>query len=176
VIQTLVSRTLSMQLPAGVAIDRIVGYGSYYWGGYCPDISDIDLAVIVCRMDSQRPSENDLAEIRHQADASCLVVYVFEIETYRHLNISIYGKILERGVVLYTNAETQEIRDAAAATALPYAIARDQWVKKCRQDAQALLTDVISDEELLRGPPDFFVKFPIHGMQRQSPFPRAKFE
>ena len=152
-IQTLVSRILSLHLPAGIAVDRIVGYGSYFWGGYCPGTSDIDLAVIMCRMDGQRLSANDINDIRTLLDASCLVVDHIEIETYRRMPISIYGKILGCGVVLYANDETQDIRDTAAALALPYASARDRWVRKCREDARALLADVMSDEQLLRGPP-----------------------
>lgn len=144
---------LSLQLPQGITIDRIVGYGSYFWGGYSPKISDIDLAVILCRTDGTRLNELQLADACALIDASCLVVDIFEIETYRHLMTMMYGKILGRGEVLYCNAETSEIRDAAATMALPYAIARDKWVQKCRADARALLADVFNDAHLLGGPP-----------------------
>jgi hypothetical protein len=144
---------LSLQLPQGITIDRIVGYGSYFWGGYCMNTSDIDLAVILCRTNGERISKSELADACALIDTSCLVVDIYEIETYRHLTTMMYGKILGRGVILYSSQETSEIRNAAVTMALPYAFARDKWMQKCRTDARTLLADAFNDAKLLGGPP-----------------------
>jgi hypothetical protein len=149
----LVSEILSHCLPAGLAIDRIIGYGSYFWGGYCPDTSDIDLTVIVCRTDGRPVSENELACICAPVEASCLVIDVFEIESYRNLMSVMYGKLLGNGIVLYANDETREIREAAKALAMPYLVARDIYAGKCHANARLLMTEVINDVKFLRGPP-----------------------
>ncbi len=152
-VEPLLHSILSQQLPQGITIDRIVGYGSYFWGGYCPNTSDIDLAVILCRTDGERISKSDLADACVLIDSSCMVVDIFEIETYRNLTTTMYGKILGRGINLYRNADTSAIRDAAATKALPYEIARGKWVQTCRTDARTLLADSFNDAKLLAGPP-----------------------
>jgi hypothetical protein len=64
-----------------------------------------------------------------------------------------YGKILTRGAVLFSNEMTSTLRDKTANSALPYCSARDQWIQKCRTNGRAILADVFSDEKILRKNP-----------------------
>jgi hypothetical protein len=152
-IPSMVSEIQSVRLPSGIELDRVIGYGSYWWGDYLPESSDVDIAVLFCRTDGGALSKDHLVGLKHSFDSPYLVIDLLEIETYRHLSTMMYGKILTRGAVLFSNETTSTLRDKTANSALPYCSARDQWIQKCRTNGRAILADVFSDEKILRKNP-----------------------
>lgn len=149
VIKAWVAELLAVQLPAGVLIDRIIGYGSFWWGGYREAESDIDIAVILCRLDGLQCSDIDKYNTFFNVTHACLVVDVLEIERYRNLTTVLFGKIIARGALLYCADATESIRKNAAENALPYAVARGQWVAKCRREAGQVLQELHEAMRLL---------------------------
>lgn len=136
-----------------IVLDRIIGYGSYWWGGYLPGESDIDITVIVTRVDGAPVDPADIRAIEAgllKCDlAAPFVSDLFAIERRRAATTGMHGKILARGVLLFANADAEPLRCRAMAEALPYPAAREELVAERRRYAARLLAIAIRARECI---------------------------
>ena len=138
-----IRRAVTAARDTGVVLDRVIGYGSYFWGNHVENESDIDIAVILASRDDAWPANtgivrNNLGARRNLID-DFYVVDLFEIEKHRAVTTSMNGKILARGVPLYVNPGTRKLRERAIAKAPPYTVARDNLVTDRKRIATQML-------------------------------------
>jgi hypothetical protein len=95
----------------GWVVDRVIGYGSYFWGGFDPGRSDIDVAVLLMQTSPEAdfPRLFWLPDLDH--DVNFYVLRCDEIERNRKLTHAMPGKVLARGVTLYENDNTATYRE-----------------------------------------------------------------
>ena len=133
---------------SGLMLDRIIGYGSYFWGGYVEGSSNIDIAAIVTHESGRDLTQDEIMSFRLNIEPtgianvpglSALVIDLFEIEQRRTVTISMHGKILTRGTTLFQNPDTDPLRRLAAASAPSYLVARDTLVAERRRYAAQML-------------------------------------
>lgn len=120
-------------------VDRVIGYGSFFWGGYDHAHSDIDIAVVLAKQaDVDHPEGivhdpdtvpwlslrgmNNLSVGLHSLD-------IVNLERNRKITHAMPGKICARGIDLFTNPATaalrQHVQDLFANE--PYVMARERY-------------------------------------------------
>lgn len=98
-------------------LDRVIGYGSYFWGGYIDRASDIDIAVVLAKVsDLNNPMASEESKPVHfslpEALINLHIMDIHAIEKYRKLTHAMPGKVLVRGEVLFDNPVTRTLRCA----------------------------------------------------------------
>jgi predicted nucleotidyltransferase len=124
-------------------VDRVIGYGSYFWGGYIDGESDIDVAVVVTS-DGIDPStwaiDMSLAAID---EVNVHIMTAESLEADRALAHTMRGKVLARGDVLYVNPKTRALRARLqkAASKVPYVDVNtryvDMWITQAQRCVNA---------------------------------------
>jgi hypothetical protein len=138
---------LSTTLPENVIIDRVIGYGSYFWGGYEEGTSDIDICVLLTHPDGCALLAGELLQAKRALPGALYVEDVTKFERLRTLTHTMPGKVLARGIVLYENATATPAREQARASALSYIEARAEWVSTWRERAELMLWRAIAAKE-----------------------------
>lgn len=124
---------MKIHLISDIHNDQHDQYGSYFWGGHEPGVSDIDASVLVARIDGERLNGAEKHEARISLPSGLYVGDIYKIERYRNLTHTMPGKLLARGIVLYENEDTAVVREQARCAALPYLEARVEWVATWRE-------------------------------------------
>ena len=96
-------------------LDRVIGYGSYFWGGYIDRASDIDIAVVLAKVsDLNNPMASEESKpvffSLPEASVNLHILDVHALEKNRKLTHAMPGKVLARGEILFDNPATRDLR------------------------------------------------------------------
>jgi predicted nucleotidyltransferase len=148
-------------------LDRVIGYGSYFWGDYIEGQSDIDVAVVVTS--GGLAYGNVVKPVTWAIDVSLAVIdgvnfHVMtaeSLEADRALTHTMRGKVLARGDVLYANPRTRSLRTRLqkAASKVPYVDVRARYVLMWTKHAQRFVNTLNNaySEEAMAGASDLLV-------------------